>query len=323
MILLLSDTPVAGTVVRLAHWIGKLTGIECHAMVKRNYPHNAFNLPSGAFGSLPNWEKTLIKCIGKSNTLIIHNVCDEKLMDLIFSAKKSSACVIYQYHSPPMEPPQFDYATINKYKFDAILAVAQGYSRFIENAIPVPNIIADFKSPLEIVKTKSIFVPHMRSTGYRWSEKFTNTDKNMLDSAQKFMADFQLSEIKKIFNRDVVSHEEILLYLQSTSVVVDDINTGLFHQTALEAVKAGCVVFSAADLYALEDFCIAAQAPAPPFISVSGIDEVIKILIDPSFSKSLDKKRQVSSHYADKFLGEERLANCYFDILKKYAPQLQ
>lgn len=163
----------------------------------------------------------------------------------------------------------------------------------------------------------------MRSTNFRWSGKFTTADRENINLVQKYMPTFQLSEIKKVFGRDVVTHEEILLYLHSVSVVIDDINTGLFHQTALESLKAGCVVFSAADLYSLEDFCIATQSPAPPFIKVSGIDDVIKILIDSSFSKSLDKKIQASSQYAKKFLGEERLANCYFDILKKYAPQLQ
>lgn len=318
MILLISDTPVAGTVTRLAHWISHLSGTECHALVKRNYAHNAFSLPNGAFGSLPNWEKTLIKCIRQSNTLIIHNVCDKGLMDLIFSAKKPSTTIIYQYHSPPMEPPQYDYTPINSYRFDAIFSVAQGHSRFIENAIPVPNIIADFKSPLDIIKTKSVFIPHMRSTNYRWSKKFSNKDKNSLALAQKHMPDFQFSEIKKIFGRDVVTHDEVLLYLQSVSIVVDDINTGLFHQTALEALKAGCVVFSAADLYAIEDFCIAAQAPVLPFIKVKGIDDVIKTLMDSSFTKSLDKTMQTSLSYANKYLGEERLANCYFTTLKEH-----
>lgn len=319
MILLIAETPVAGTVVRLADWIGRFSGGACHALVRRNYPHNAFRLPVGAFGSLPDWERYLARCIRQAHTLIVHNVCDERMLDLIFQVKSSSTCAIYQYHSPPNEPPQYDYAALQRYSFDTVLAVAQGHSRFIEGAIPVPNIIVDSRPlPVPVTKAKTIFSPHMRSTNYRWSNKFSERDQNILRAAEKSLNDFKVVDAQKAFGRAVVTHEEILLLLQATSVVIDDINTGLFHQTALEALKAGCVVLSGADLHAIEDFCMAALAPPPPFIKVAGIEDVLATLGEITSGKGMQAYMCKSNKYAKEYLAEERLARCYFDIISPY-----
>jgi hypothetical protein len=317
MILLISDTPVAGTVNRIAHWLNKLSGQKCHALTKRNYPHNAFRLNSGAFGCLPEWEKFLVQCVREAKSIFIHNVVDDYLLDLIFASKTADAPIYYQIHSPPLEPPLFDYQVISDYPFNAVLAVAQGYGRFIQNSIVVPNVIADFDLPCSIEKSPLIFSPHMRSTNFRWSAKFTDKCKKSLLAHQHQFGHYRVSQdVDKLFGRAVITHEEMLLYLQVVSFVIDDINTGLFHQTALEALKAGCAVFSSADLESIEQFCVAADVNSPPFIYVNGIDEVISLLVDSSFRKTLPEIMAKSRKYGQLYLSEERLAQCYLAKIK-------
>ena len=318
MILLISDTPVAGTVSRIAHWLNKISGHKCLALIKRNYPHNAFRLESGAFGGLPEWEKIVAKSIREADAIFVHNLVDEALLNLIFTTKPVNTCIYYQIHSPPLEPPLFDYRMNSVcYDFDGILAVAQGYGRFLKNTIVVPNIITDFVSPCEIDKSPLIFSPHMRSTTFRWSAKFSEQDKKLLSASQSKMGNYRISkDIQQLFNREIITHEEMLLYLQAMSVIVDDINTGLFHQTALEALKAGCAVFSAADLESIEEFCVAADVSPPPFVSVHGIEEVIDMMMDSSFRKSLPKIMAASKQYGQLYLSEERLAQRYWSQVK-------
>lgn len=319
MILLISSTPVAGTVTRLAKWIDRLSGINCHALIQRNYSSNAFNIPFGTFECIPEWEKYLSKCINQAQILILHNICDVNLLDLIFATKRSNCCIIYQYHSPPNEPPHYDYSVLQKYNFDVIFSVAQGHSRFIPNSVPVPNVIADLPPCLvPIEKSNIIFSPHLRSTNFRWSNKFSSKDLISLQLAEKYLHGFRVRDIKNIFGRDIVTHEENLFFLQFCSIVVDDINTGLLHQTTLEALKAGCAVVTGADLQSIEDFCLAVQAPPPPFILARGIDDVIHKLISITNEKQLITNMNKSKIYSNKYLKERRLADCYLKILKQY-----
>lgn len=318
MILLISDTPVAGTVNRIAYWLNKLAGQSCHALVSTNYPHNAFRLNQGAFAGLPQWEKIIVQCIHQANSIFIHNIVNIKLLNLIFAIKPEQTLIYYQIHSPPLEYPLLDYKILSMYPFNKILAVAQGHGRFIDDSLVVPNIIADFSIPYTIEKSPLIFSPHMRSTQFRWSKKFSETDKKELLAYQKQMGEYQISnDIATVFGREVITHEEMLLYLQAISIIIDDINTGLFHQTALEALKASCAVFSAADLASIEQFCIAADAETPPFIFVNGIDDVINLLVDSLFRKTIPKIMKNSKRYAEHYLAEQRLAECYFKQIKE------
>jgi hypothetical protein len=324
VILLISDTPVAGTVNRIAYWIGQLSGCKCHALVKRNYPNNAFKLENGTFGGLPNWEDIVAQCVREAQFIFIHNIADSKLLDLIFTARCADTRVYYQIHSPPLEGPLFDYQVISDYPFNKVLAVAQGYGRFIKDSLLVPNIIADFIPPYAIKKSPLIFIPHMRSTSFRWSAKFTESDKKFLLLNRNKIGNYSISKsIQELYGHEAITHEEMLLYLQAVSIIIDDINTGLFHQTTLEALKSGCAVFSAADLESIEQFCIAANVSPPPFINIFGIEEVVSLLTDCSFRKNLSKIMTKSEEYGRLYLSEERLAQCYWAKIKSLVKEFE
>jgi len=318
MIVLISDTPVAGTVDRLGQWIEKISGIKTITLVKRNYPHHAFELKSGVFGCLPNWENYIASIISQANCIILHNVLDEKVINIVFKEKRKNTNVLYQLHSPPLEGPQFTYEVISKYKFDGILSVSQGHGRFIKNSISVPNIVPDFNLNNGPEKEDIIFIPHIRTTNFKWSNKFSPANAKELDNGKKFFKSTRVSTIKELFGRDIVSHSEIQFALQFCSFVVDDINTGLIHQTAIEGLKAGCGVFSGADMYTIEEYSETIDAPEPPFIYVDNMDEVVKFLITSNGRDYLKSKGEEINSYSKKYLSEERVANKYFEKVVKY-----
>jgi hypothetical protein len=318
MILLISDTPVAGTVDRLATWIEKLSGQKTIPLIKRNYPHHAFELTGGTFGCMPNWEDYISLMVKQASCIILHNVLDETVLNLVFKDKARGANLIYQLHSPPLEGPQFTYNILSKYKFDAVFSVSQGHGRFVKGTIPVPNIVKDFTIHGAPKKQDLVFVPHIRTTNFKWSNKFSNLNAKELNENKKLFKGTKIATIKSLFGRDVVSHPEIQFALQFCSFVVDDVNTGLIHQTAIEGLKAGCGVFSAADLYSTEEYSNAIEAPAPPFIYVNNMEDIVKFLISTSSTDYLRDKGEVIRSYSEKYLGEERLAKMYLRELATY-----
>ena len=318
MILLISDTPVAGTVERLAKWIEKLSGVETTALIKRNYPNHAFEITNGCFDCMPNWESYIAKMIRASNLIILHNVLDNKVLDIVFREKRSSVDVLYQLHSPPLEGPHYAYSVLEKYKFDAILAVNQGHGRFIRNSIPVPNIIQDFKLSEVPEKQNLLFVPHMRTTNFRWSNKFSLENSKVLDESKHLFKHTKLATIQGMFGRDVVSHSEIQFVLQFCSLIVDDLNTGLIHQTAMEGLKSGCGVFSNADMYTVEEYCSSIDAPTLPLIYIDETTDIVKFLIKNTCEEYMEKQGDNIRNYSKNYLSEERLAKIYFNVIKNY-----
>ncbi|MPW28741.1 hypothetical protein F9L16_06950 [Agarivorans sp. B2Z047] len=318
MILVISDTPVAGTVSRIASWMEHFSGQKTVSLVKRNYVHNAFCIKEGAFGCLENSSEYLRAHIKLAKVIVIHNMMDRNIIDLIFATKSSEVSVIYQIHSPPFEGPHFTYDILDDYEFDEVFVVSQGHARFIHDAVSVPNIVPDSKAFIDPVRTKSIFCPHIRVTNFRWSNKFSKDDSEKLNSIEKYLNGYKVKTIKSMFGRDTVTHDEIMLAMKSNSFVIDDVNSGLIHQAAIEGMKAGCIVFSAADLFSVEDYCNTLNIPSLPLLSVSCIDDVIGFMTDKSFIAEVGSFQKRVIEYAEKYLREEDLAKVYWNTLKKY-----
>jgi hypothetical protein len=318
MIILLSDTPVAGTITRLAKWMQSEFNIDVLPLVRRNYSHNAFDLPYGAFGALDDWERFLSENIASADFIFIHNVFDSSLLNCAFTFKKDTTPIFFQYHSPPQEPPAYQFSVLDDYPFSGVFTVSQGYGRFNSDAILVPNIVPDFTHLIRINKGSDIFIPHIRSTDFRWSQKCSSNDVEFVKKHNYLYDSLKITTVKSVFDRDHVTYGEVQLYLQSCLGVIDDIHTGLFHQTTIEALKAGCGVFSAADIVSQEEFCIAANADPLPLISVSGIDEVVGMLAGRSSREEIKREGLRSKEYAEKFLTEERLAKRFCEILQPF-----
>lgn len=320
MYVLLSDTPVAGTVDRLTRWMARILNVEVVALVRSNYHHNAFRPRYGTFGCLSDWKVFVSRHLQKADAIFIHNVFDEELIDIAFDARRFGVPIFFQYHSPPLEPPAFFYSVLEKYAFDHVFAVAQGYARFVDGATAVPNIIPDLPAGLECEKEKVLFVPHMRSTDFRWSRKFTDKDMNFLEKHREAFSDYRIETVRGAFGRDVVTHEEVLFYLRFCIAVIDDVNTGLFHQSSVEALKAGCAVFNRADIVSQEEFCEAASADPLPFVHVNGVSDVLAMMASRHAEKELREAGQRAIRYADEFLSEERLAVQYCSRIKPFLP---
>jgi len=309
MILLIADTPVAGTVQRFSRWLELLTTEPVVCLIKRNYVGNPFSLRETIpIGSYSKWRDIIISQVKKARRIIVHNINDKETLALIFSNCTDPQKIAYHYHSPPLEAPCEAYDILNYFEFPVIFTTAQGHSRFVNGAITVPNIVSDYEIPFTVDRDKVIFLPHLRSTSFRWSAKLTEADIEALNERKHSLRGFKIKDIKSVFNRDVVSHDEILFYLKCIDIIIDDINTGLFHQVSIEGLKAGAIVFNGADYYSVSDFSDAIEAPPPPFLFVNDVHDLIDTISSSVFQKNIRLLQSRSLVYATEFLTERRLA---------------
>ncbi|WPC74284.1 hypothetical protein [Vibrio porteresiae] len=315
MIVLVSDTPVAGTVERLAKWIEKITKIETKALIYRNYPHHAFPISHGTFGFMEDWKSYVGRVCREASCIIFHNVVNNELIDVVLVNSPESSSKLYQIHSPPFEGPQFTYEILDEYKFDNLLKISQGHGRFFDNGILVPNVVEDIPQNKFLRRTNNILIPHIRITENRWSSKVTASDINNLKLLPR---PYKAVTIKSLFNRDTVAHSEVVLALQTSKAVIDDINSGLIHQTAIEGLKAGCLVFSGADLETMEQFTSTIDAPIPPFEFVSDSLEILEKTPELMSDSYLSYRVSEIQNYTTEFLSEKRLAEIYVNKISQY-----
>lgn len=320
MIVLISDTPVAGTVERLTKWIKASSGIETKALIFNNYAHHAFVVNSGTISFMEDWHDYVRKVCKDASCVIFHNVLNNELIDVVFSSTCHSVPKLYQIHSPPFEGPQFTYNIIDEYPFDGILKISQGHGRFLDDGILVPNVIDDFSIDHYQKRHNHILVPHIRTTSHRWSNKICKDELIWLENNKSLISPFKLKTLPTMFGRSNISHEELLFSLNSVKAVIDDINTGLIHQTALEGLKSGCAVFSNADLETIDQFCSTIDAPVPPFIFVNNSFEIVDFFKRNCAINEIELCMSKSLKYSNEFLKAERLASYY---CKKISPYIK
>lgn len=311
-ILLVSETPVAGTVCRFSQALSDSNSVrESFPFVLRNYKNSPFDLPYGQMSSYHNWANILGEYARNADHVIFHNCTEQSILNIVKNSARSGTSLNYHLHSPPFEPPLFTYDIITNNDFDNVFSVAQGYARFYDNSIPIANIIPDIKVFNRKSRRSAVVVGHLRTTSARWSKKIP---QNLVQDLEKLLNEdkVEVCTIPKLFGCDTVPYKTFSQALQNFNYVIDDICSGLFHQISLEGLKSGCIVFSAADSYSIDSFCLAAECPPPPFDFVNDMYDIHeKIRYYERNPFELEKIQLRNLKYANEYLGEQRLAKIF------------
>lgn len=314
-VLLVAESPVAGTILRFDEALNRSEQFSCFPFVLRGYKNGAFDLPVGAMGVFANWSDLLVQKVSAADVVVLHNVAQQSIVDLVFASRRKGCSVFYHLHSPPFEPPLYAFDILATNSFDSVFCVAQGHSRFCQGAMAIANIIEDPFLIDGVERRSSVMVGHLRTTGARWSRKVPDKFAGTLE-AQLAPEGVGVFTTERLFGVETVPNRMFVQALQGFDYVVDDVCSGLFHQSSLEALKAGCVVFTAADRTSLESFCGAADCPEPPFEIVSDPVEVVDRVRHYARSPSLlESRRMTALGYGEKYLQKSRLGNIFVDRL--------
>lgn len=319
MILIVAQTPVAGAVMATTQALRAHSDQEIVPFILANYPTNVFGLPNGAYGALKLWKKYLAELCGKADSILVHNSFEDEVLSTIFEAKRAGTPVFFQIHSSPLEAPAFSFLPLHKYDFAHSFVVAQGHGRFFQNddVTPVPNIVRDFTPPIEIDRSNTIFIPHLRSQNTRWANKISSEDQAELKKTLSGKM-FNSITVDGFFGRNAVTAGELRLALWSCKFLIDDLHTGLFHQTLIEGIKSGLVCFSGLDLYSMEEFCALNDAPPLPVISVTSMSDVCGYFTSSRANVLVKQAQEEVLEYAKCFLSHNRLAKIYSSKVLSY-----
>ena len=313
-ILHLSNTPVAGSPARSAEAISNYSHHDSRVITTRNYPNKLFRSPEGYLSDFEDAERNsvLLEAVRWADLLILHNVFDRYIVSVIENAGVRKPYYI-QIHSPPGEPPLMGEQDIQfmSYKEEGILVVAQGYGRFFEDPILVPNIIPDFRKPeLLNLRRQSIIVSNLRSTAFRWSKK---------------VSEYEIEKIKDLcstYNVPFLSPEKVppnsfINLLSQCGHTVDDLGTGLLHQIGLEALKVGSIVYSCADGRTMAEYSQAVDCPPIPFVRSNSFEEIYAKMAKYFSDEWLCvKARRECIEFSQRFLSAERLTSKYLEAIQ-------
>lgn len=317
-VLLVAESPVAGTVMRFDEALNRSERFTSFPFVLRGYKNGAFDLPLGAMGAFANWSDMFAARVAAADIVVLHNVAQQSIVDLAFACRRKGCQVFYHLHSPPFEPPLYAFEILSANAFDGLFCVAQGHVRFCNGATAIANIIEDVLLIDGVERRSAVMVGHLRTTGARWSRKVP--DKFAAALGDRLAPEgVSVFTTERLFGVETVPHRTFIQAFQGFDYVVDDVCSGLFHQSSMEALKAGCIVFTAADGTSLDSFCTAAECPEPPFEIVSDPMEVADRVKHYARSPSLlEAKRAQAFQYSDKYLQKDRLGDIFVNRLASF-----
>lgn len=240
--------------------------------------------------------------------------------DLLKKGKR----VIVHYHSSPQLISQttgFKIEDVISPEVPSIV-ISQFQERFYPNSKVVPNIISpkinEIKQNSEISIKNGVFysptnkLPAFSNKHYshvRWNTKGYYEIRDILRKVRRERGiDFSIFRKKKFI--DTVKEK------WKYPVVIDDVITGSFHLTGLEALSMGKIVFSYLDnrtQYVLSEIT---GTNSNPFYNVR-MEDLEFLLID-LFNKEKDliELGNLSKEWSDKYWNDKLVANRYLDTYK-------
>lgn len=312
----ISKTPLVGAPGRIAHYINLQDNFESIHIYLRDYPNHLkgfFIKNSFLWDETEGYKKNFLQnFIEKSHIIHIHNEIDEYFQEIIMKLNRNSK-KIYHVHSPLREGPLFtDISESFLFSFDRKCCVNQIYPRLYNEFLPMPNIIDILPKKLSNNRRKiSILFCPTHKGGGRYGSKYSEKTTDILNNLEKtgYFEIIHAPSIPPIFLSEI---------RRQSDFVLDEINSGGFHQASLEALSTGVIAINNAD-YLTKDFysrSICANE-IPPFLQCSD-DSMYEILLNIKDSKDYILSLQEKSlDYFYEFLQPERLIKFYITLYEE------
>lgn len=201
--------------------------------------------------------------IHRANIIHLHNFLPAEHITWLKELNQS-ADYVYQAHSPLREGPLYVNRGEDQSSFDfkLKLVVGQYQGRFYPSFLPVPNLVGatpSIRLRKKNEKLRVMYSPTHQQQG-RWNSKYSEKLVETLSA---------LSTIKKIeliSPKQPVSPETLIEIRRNSHVSIDEITTGGFHMTSLEAMCVGNIAVNRADFFSKNTFASFCDGKIPPFL---------------------------------------------------------
>lgn len=247
-------TPLAGSPIRIVNGLRTHTDIDAR-LITLNV--NAYN--TRIFENDIDWGKNkdlALDELKKADIIHFHHYFDLKnnLFNLDFTRINKNTKFIRQFHSTPMTIADGDKVIANEIVNSDIpqLVIAQHQERYFYKARVVPNIVPISDKYYRYLsnstgKVRIFYSPSVINSGFFWGER-----KTLWDTKGYYETVSLLKKIKRKTGVEVcvvtdMPHDECLKAKQMSDIFIDEMITGSYHLSSLEALSQGVPTFSYLD----------------------------------------------------------------------------
>jgi hypothetical protein len=269
-------TPLAGSPTRIVDALNRHTEIEAKLVILRPdaYGNRTFN------GGI-NWQidrDQAMEALQHADIVHLHHYfeLDQNPFGINFSQECHRASFVRQFHTHPLTVAGGDCSRAREIVESALpqLVVGQYHERFFPRARIVPNIVPiadELYKPLTQHSSDPVvyFAPTVDYpadivpiNGTRWETKGARETEALLRRV------IESCGKGRLLVRRNIAHEQCLREKQASDIAIDEMVTGSFHLSSLEALAQGLPTFAYLDSRCLDTLAELTGTHAHPWLNV-------------------------------------------------------
>ncbi len=315
----LALTPLAGSPIRIVDALNLHTEVKAQLIVLQTnaYENRTF---SGGLDWQLNREEAM-ELLHNANIVQLHHFfdLDRNPFGIDFSQECHRARFVRQFHTHPLTLAEGDHQRARQIVESAIpqLVIAQYHERFYPQAGIVPNIVPltdELYRPVPREGTDPVvfFAPTVDHSawsvtqgGTRWETKGARETETLLRQVIKAGCKGRITVQRNI------PHEQCLREKQASDIVIDEMVTGSFHLTSLEALAQGLPTFAYLDSRSLETLSELTGTYTNPWLNFR-LEEaegpLIELLGDVQLRQEIGA---FSRNWMEKYYNDREMVNRY------------
>lgn len=310
----ISRSPLAGAPSRLVSALNR-AGVKATLLrqgnisdAQRAFEPNAvaFNAPNGDV-----WD-FCVETVRSASVVHFHNQASVESLRLLADSG-TRAAIVFHFHSPPAERPNFfNHSEYLPVPPAITLVVPHFHPRCYWDAVAIPNIVEGPPSPptiRDVTPPIVMFSPSHRDGG-TWNAKSDAATEDAI-------AELNHRKDVRVVVAEGVPFHELIQRRCSAAFSIDEVVTGSYHQVSLEALACGSVAINNADDLAMATFRMAYGVDEPPPFLRCGPAELPNLVIDLARQVSdLEEARRASRSYFERNMRPELLVPLYLDLYR-------
>jgi ubiquinone/menaquinone biosynthesis C-methylase UbiE len=271
----LALTPLAGSPIRIVDALNRHTGIRAQLIVLQT---NAYG--NRTFDGGIDWQtdrEEAIELLHDAHIVHLHHFfeLDRNPFNIDFSGECRSARFVRQFHTHPLTIAHGDANRARAIVESGIpqLVIGQYHERFFPKARVVPNIVlldGELYRPVQRGGTDPVvfFAPTVEYSATsvpqgntRWETKGAAETEALLLQVVKACGK------GRVYVRRNIPHNQCLREKQASDIAIDEMVTGSFHMTSLEALAQGLPTFAYLDSRSLDTLSELTGAHTHPWLN--------------------------------------------------------
>lgn len=315
----LALTPLAGSPIRIVDALNRHTEIKAQLVVLQT---NAYG--NRTFSGGLDWQtdrEEAMEVLHNANIVHLHHFfeLDRNPFGTDFSQECRRARFVRQFHTHPLTLAHGDGQRAQQVVGSAIpqLVIAQYHERFYPQARIVPNVVplADkLYRPVQRAGSDPVlfFAPTVDHSACsvtqgstRWETKGARETETLLRQVVKACGKGRIT-----VRRDI-PHEQCLREKQASDIMIDEMVTGSFHLTSLEALAQGLPTFAYLDSRSLETLSELTGTYTNPWLNFR-LEEAEGPLIE--LIGDVQLRREIgafSRNWMEKYYNDREMVNHY------------